>query len=305
VESGERRRYGGVVIANGHNWDPRWPNYPGKFSGEVLHSSQYKTPDVLAGKRVLVVGGGNSGYDIATESARYAPATFHSLRRRYPLLPRFFCGRPVDEGGEWMLRWRMPLWLRRLAIARVCRAAWLPNEPPATDHAFFETHPSINGRWPHDVSRGAIIAKPEIESLGGHEVRFVDGSPEAIDTIIYATGFNISFPFLDVAELNWQQGRPELFLNVFHAERDDLFVIGLIQPDSGQFGLVDCQSQLVAAYLRGLKRDRRQAARLQTIKRNSDGASTGIRYVDSPRHLLEVEHFGYRRNLEKWIRRLR
>jgi hypothetical protein len=203
-----------------------------------------------------------------------------------------------------MLRWRMPLWLRRLAIARVCRAAWEPNEPPATDHAFFETHPSINGRWPRDVARGTIVAKPEIRELAGGEVVFVDGSREAVDVIVYATGFNISFPFLDVGELHWQAGRPELFLNVFHPERDDLFVIGLIQPDSGQFGLVDCQSQLVAKYLKGLKCDRRPAVQLRVQKRNSRPASYGVRYVDSPRHLLEVEHFSYRRMLEKWIRRL-
>jgi cation diffusion facilitator CzcD-associated flavoprotein CzcO len=305
LEGGERRRYRGVVIANGHNWDPRWPNYPGEFAGEVLHSSQYKTPEVLAGKRVLVVGGGNSGYDLATESARHAAATFHSLRRGYALLPRFFRGRPVDEGGEWMLRWRMPLWLRRLAIARVCRSAWEPNEPPATDHAFFETHPSINGRWPRDVARGAIVAKPEIRELAGGEVVFVDGSRERVDLIVYATGFNISFPFLDVGELHWQSGRPELFLNVFHPERDDLFVIGLIQPDSGQFGLVDCQSQLVAKYLTGLKHDRRRVEPLTAAKRRTAPASNGIRYVGSPRHLVEVEHYSYRRTLERWIHRLK
>lgn len=305
LSSGERRRYRGVVIANGHNWDPRWPSYPGEFAGEVLHSSQYKTPELLTGKRVLVVGGGNSGYDLATESAQHAAATFHSLRRGYALLPRFFRGRPVDEGGEWMLRWRMPLWLRRLAIARVYRSAWEPLEPPATDHAFFETHPSINGRWPRDVARGAIVAKPDVRELAGREVVFTDGSREAVDFILYATGFNISFPFLDASQLNWRQGRPGLFLNVFHPERDDLFVIGLIQPDSGQFGLVDCQSKLVAAYLQGLKRGRRQATQLQTAKQKSGSISNGIRYVDSPRHLLEVEHFSYRRKLEKWIRRLR
>lgn len=305
LASGERRRYRGVVIANGHNWDPRWPSYPGDFAGEVLHSSQYKTPEVLAGKRVLVVGGGNSGYDLATESARYAAATYHSLRRGYALLPRFFRGRPVDEGGEWMLRWRLPLWLRRLAIARVCRAAWKPHEPPQVDHAFFETHPSINGRWPLDVARGAVAVKPDIRAFEGGEVIFEDGSRESIDLVIYATGFNISFPFLDVAELNWRRDRPELYLNIFHPERDDVFVVGLIQPDSGQFGLVDCQSQLIAAYLNGLKGQRPAAARLKSAKRNCSLTSNGIRYIDSPRHLLEVEHFSYRRTLERQIRQLR
>ncbi len=294
------------MIANGHNWDPRWPNYPGHFDGEVLHSSQYKTPDLLVGRRVLVVGGGNSGYDVATESARHADATFHSLRRGYPLLPRYFRGRPVDQGGEWMLRWRMPLWLRRLSIARVCRLAWQPQLPPAADHAFFETHPAINGRWPLDVRRGAIVAKPDVQELQGRDVLFADGSRETLDVIVYATGFNISFPFLDVETLNWRAGRPELYLNVFHPERDDLFVAGLIQPDSGQFGLVDCQARLIAAYLHGLKLNRRGAARLQEAKRkNGQHLANGIRYVDSPRHLLEVEHFSYRRQLARWTNRIR
>jgi hypothetical protein len=93
-----------------------------------------------------------------------------------------------------------------------------------------------------------------------------------------------------------------LFLNVFHPERDDLFVVGMIQPDSGQFGLVDCQSRLIAAYLSGLKRGRRGARRLQNAKRSKSATSNAIRYVDSARHLLEVEHFSYRRTLQKWIR---
>jgi cation diffusion facilitator CzcD-associated flavoprotein CzcO len=242
LESGERRRYRGLVIANGHNWDPRWPSFPGRFDGKVLHSSHYKTPDVLAGRRVLVVGGGNSGYDIASESARHASATFHSLRRRYQVLPRYFRGRPVDQGGEWMLGWRLPLWLRRLSIARVCWLAWQRQPPPPADHAFFETHPAINSRWPLDVGRGAIMVKPDVRELKDREIEFVDGSRETIDLIIYATGFRISFPFIDVEHLAWCDDRPNLFLNVFHPERDDLFVAGLIQPDSGQFGLVDCQA---------------------------------------------------------------
>ena len=306
LATGERRCYRGVVIANGHNWDPRWPNYPGEFVGEVLHASQYKTPDVLRGRRVLVVGGGNSAYDVAAESSRHAKATFHSLRRGYRILPRYFRGRPVDQGGEWMLRWRMPLWIRRLSIARVCRVAWQSYSTPIADHAFFETHPAINGRWPVDVDRGAIVMKPDVRELCGDEVRFSDGSRERVDLIIFATGYNISFPFIDADILNWHDGRPELYLNVFHPERDDLFVAGLIQPDSGQFGLVDRQAQLIAAYLRGLEQNRHSAIQLKKSKRKTRSKSThGIRYVDSPRHLLEVEHYSYRRALDGWIHRLK
>ena len=83
---------------------------------------------------------------------------------------------------------------------------------------------------------------------------FADGSEEPIDLIIYATGYNITFPFIAREHLNYQGDRPQLCFNVFHPERDDLFVAGLIQSDSGQFGLVDCQAQLIAAYVAGLAR---------------------------------------------------
>jgi hypothetical protein len=94
-----------------------------------------------------------------------------------------------------------------------------------------------------------------------------------------------------------------LYLNVFHPERDDLFVAGLIQPDSGQFGLVDYQAKLIAAYVRGT--DDRTAAAERFRREKRSGAARldgGIRYVSSPRHLVEVEHFTYRRLLQRKIK---
>jgi Flavin-binding monooxygenase-like len=308
LESGERRRYRGVVIANGHNWDPRWPSYPGQFAGEAIHSSQYKTPDLFAGKRVLIIGGGNSGFDIASECAQHAATAFHSLRRAYHILPRFYDGLPVDECGEWMLRWRLPLWFRRLAAARIARITWEQlgcRDLPRPDHALFATHPVINSRWPLDVTRGAIRVTPDVHELCGSAVRFADGSEEQIDLIVYATGYKISFPFLRAEDLPWRDGRPALCFNVFHPERDDLFVAGLIQSDSGQFGLVDCQAQLIAAYVAGLERRDRPALRFRDFKRRHTAPmGKRIRYIESPRHLVEVEHFSYRRTLERWIRTL-
>jgi cation diffusion facilitator CzcD-associated flavoprotein CzcO len=309
LAGGQQRRYGGLVIANGHNWDPRWPEYPGPFEGDVLHSAEYKVPEIARGRRVLVVGGGNSGFDIAVDVASQASAVFHSLRRRYHVLPRFYRGRPIDQCGEWMLRWRLPLWLRRMANLPPRRLGWSPDAAkavPRPDHRLFETHPVINSRWPYDVARGAILVRPDVRELCGEGVTFADGGRESIDLIIYATGYKLSFPFLDRAHLNWQGDRPNLHLNVFHPERDDLFVAGLIQPDSGQFGLVDYQAQLIADYVIGLRERRTGALRFQAEKRTKrprlDG---GVRYLPTPRHLVEVEHFSYRRQLQRAIRRLR
>ena len=308
LASGERRRYRGLVIANGHNWDPQWPNYPGAFDGDVLHSSEYKTPEVLAGRRVLVVGAGNSGCDIAVEAAQHAVATFQSTRRGYHYLPKFLLGKPIDLCGERLLRWRVPLWLRRRISGALARIAIGPPERyglPRPDHQLFETHPIINSQMLYYVGHGRIRPKPDVQQLAGDRVRFVDGTEEQIDLIVYATGFKISFPFIDSEQLNMRDGRPELFLNIFHPLRDDLFVIGLIQPDSGQWGLADCQAQLVARYIDGLDRGTAAAAEFRRRKgRERPDLGAGIRYLNSPRHWVEVEHFSYRNRLRKLIGQL-
>jgi hypothetical protein len=194
-----------------------------------------------------------------------------------------------------------------LGAARVRRLVWGTPEfaaVPKPDHKLFETHPVINSRWPYEVARGAIAVKPDVAELSADGVCFTDGTSEPFDVIICATGFMISFPFVDVSQLNWQAGRPDLFLNVFHPERDDLFVAGLIQPTGGQFGLVDYQAQLIAHYLVGLENGQRAARQLQSQKRHDRPELTdGARFVNTPRHLLEVDQCAYRRLLRQWIGR--
>lgn len=305
---GHQRRYRGLVIANGHNWDPRLPDYPGAFDGPVLHSSQYKTADVLRGRRVLVVGAGNSGCDIAVEAAQNAARTFHSLRRGYHFLPKFLAGKPVDQLGERLLRWRLPLAVRRAVVRTWMR--WLVGPPtryglPQPDHRLFETHPIINSQLPYYAGHGDIGIKPDVAELAGDRVRFVDGSEERVDVIIYATGFRISFPFLDQRHLDWRDGRPQLYLNIFHPQHESLFFCGLIQPDSGQFGLVNYQAQLIARFLAASQRGTLAARRFsRAMAAASQDLGAGIRYVRSPRHLLEVEHFSYRRRLQRSIAQL-
>lgn len=307
LATGEQRRYRGIVIANGHNWDPRFPDYPGEFSGEVLHSSQYKTPDVLRGKRVMVVGGGNSGCDLAVEASLHAERAYLSWRRGYHLLPKFFKGKPIDQCGEALLKLRLPLWVRRFGASLIIRWVLGPAELaglPTPDHRLFESHPIINSRLHGQVAHGDLQVKPDIAKLSGSKVEFVDGRAEEIDLIIYATGFRISFPFIDRQHLNWQNDRPNLFLNVFHPNRDDLFCAGLIQPDSGQWGLVDYQAQLIVRYLQALENKPSAARRFNRLKQSAVEVHGGVHYLDSPRHRLEVEHFSYRRKLRRLIAKL-
>lgn len=303
--NGEMRRYAGVIIANGHNWQPRFPEYPGTFTGQVLHSCQYKTADTLRDKRVLVVGAGNSGCDIAVEAAQNAAKTFHSVRRGYYYVPKYLFGTPADQVGELSLKLRVPLavrWAVNTFLLRMVAGTPQKFGLPKPDHKLFETHPIVNSQMLYYVGHGDITPKPDVEELRGERVRFTDGSEEPIELIIYATGFHMVFPFMDTALLNWKNNHPSLYLNVFHPEYDNLFVVGLIQPDSGQWGLEDIQAQMVARYLVALKRDQARAARLHEVKRRGqENYGGGVQYKESTRHYMEVEHFSYRRKMEKVI----
>jgi cation diffusion facilitator CzcD-associated flavoprotein CzcO len=305
---GQTRSYRGIIIANGHNYDPKYPDYPGHFDGLTLHSAHYKTPEVLRDKRVLVVGAGNSGCDIAVESAQNAARTYHSVRRGYYYVPKFLFGKPSDQVGEISLALHVPLSIRR-AINTFLLKMVLGNPQkfglPKPDHKLYETHPIVNSQMLYYVRHGEIFPKPDIQELCGDRVRFKDGSEEQIEVIVYATGFNIVFPFMDKKYVNWKNGRPHLYLNIFHPEHDNIFVAGLIQPDSGQWGLVDYQTQLIAKFIGALTDNPTQANKFRRLKAGPQpDLGHGIKYIEVTRHYVEVEHFSYRQRLKKLIKKM-
>ena len=146
----EVRRYENVVVANGHHWDPRWPepSFPGAetFPGDQLHAHYYKTPELFAGKRVLVLGIGNSACDIAVESSRTADETFLAMRRGAHIVPKFVFGVPTDHLTDSALA-RGPLKVQQLAMAALLRVAQgrvTDYGLPKPDHAVLHAHPTVS-----------------------------------------------------------------------------------------------------------------------------------------------------------------
>ncbi|MFM7205872.1 MAG: flavin-containing monooxygenase [Planctomycetaceae bacterium] len=306
TSAGPPRRYAGVVIASGHNHVPRWPAIAGAFSGTLLHAADYKSPTQpvpLAGRRVLVIGGGNSGCDIAVEAAAHAARTVHSTRRGYYVVPRMVFGRPADLRGERLLKMSAAPWLRRfIGLRMIDRTVGLPwrHGLPRPDHRLFESHPVINSDLLGLIDAGRIHPTGDVAAFAGHEVVFRDGTREPFDVVIAATGYHISHPFIDARLLGGDEAEdmPRLFMHLLHRHRDDIAVVGLIQPDSGQWGITDVQATVVARMALAGRSCPRAAAWLYRARQRPEPAPP-IRYIDSPRHSLEVEHFSYRRRLER------
>ncbi len=303
LADGTRETFSLLVIANGHHTVPRYPEYPGQFTGESIHSAAYRGPEIFPGKRALVIGGGNSGCDIVVEAAQFADRAWHSTRRGYWYMPKYLLGRPADQVADLMLALRIPLPLRRASAMLMHRI--LVGSPrrtglPKPDHRLFETHPVVNTLLPYYVGQGDIVPVPDIERFEGRQAVFTDGRIAEVDLVIFATGYRLELPFLEHRHLQWENGRPALYLNVFHPVYDTLFVAGLIQPDSGQFGLVHWQMAAAAGFARAAFEGRPAAHRLRRRKQDPNAdLRTRIRYKDSPRHALEVEHWSYRRRLRR------
>lgn len=242
LTSGEVHEYAGVIVANGHHWAQRWPTYPGEFAGHQMHSKEYTRGAQLEGQRVLVVGGGNSACDIAVEAARVGAAAHISMRRGYWFLPKTLFGVPTVE----IMKPWMPISAQRLLLKGLLRVVVGRYEDyglPHPDHRIFERHPTVNSELLYNLRHGRIAPHPDIERFEGHRVHFVDGSHVDVDTIVYATGYHLRFPFLADGIVEWNDGIPDLLNGVVPRRHRNLYVFGIGQPRYGAGPLISAGAE--------------------------------------------------------------
>ncbi len=299
TDDGEARRYAAVLVANGHHWDPRWPDFPGDFSGEQAHAHSYTNWEGYEGKRVLVLGIGNSACDIACETSRVSDMTFIAMRRGAYVIPKYLKGRPTDElGGD--LTSRLPLKVQRAMYEQLLKTAQGEMEDyglPKPDHKILEAHPTVSAELLQRIGHGRVKPKPNIERLEGDHVRFVDGSREQIDRIVYCTGYKITFPFFSPDLLDAPNNRLPLYRRVVHPRHERLYFIGLLQPLGAIMPLAEAQSEWVADLLEG-RVGLPPAAEMDAVIAREDERMRK-RYVASPRHTIQVDFFPYLRTLHR------
>ncbi len=302
------RIYAGLVVANGHHWQPNMPRHPGHFEGEVLHSHDVKSKEQLKGKRVLVVGCGNSAVDILSDATLDGAKAVHSMRRSSYFFPKVLFGKPTDVIIDFTSRLPLPRSLMYRLYRLGMRALIGRHERyglPAPDHGLFEAHPTAGTVYLDHLVHGRIVPKPDIDRLEGDRVRFVDGSAEEVDLIVYATGYRVSFPFMSERHILNEDGTSKLSIHTFDRDRDDLFVVGLFDPaEGGVWQIADYQAQLIASFVVALAKDPRRASWFRALKASAKpDIGHGIRYRDTPWHKFEIQHYRFRRYMGRLLGR--
>ena len=251
----EPRCFDGVVVAAGHYWDPNIPKLPGLFDGSVIHARDYRTPERFANRSVLVVGGGQSALDIAAELSGPARRALLSANAVHHLLPRHVRGRPYDSRGtSGALTLPLPL-LRLIATAALRASGDAPDrgELPPPRHPLFKTRPPIivSPAVQVAIRERAFETRPAIRRLAGERVIFSDGTAERVDAIVVATGYRITFPFLDPSLGRGKGWEFPLYRRILSPRAENLAFIGVLEPGPGLFEIVQRQAVWLAEVLAG------------------------------------------------------
>jgi dimethylaniline monooxygenase (N-oxide forming) len=305
---GKTTEYASVIVANGHHWNPRYPEpgFPGQFTGQTLHAHHYRTPEILDNKSIVILGIGNSAVDIACEAARLHTCKQVTIATRSGayIIPNYIFSMPLDKLAS-PLTAKLPMALQRLLLKTAlffARGRQSDFGVPVPKRPILKEHPTISQDLLNLSGRGLIKFKPNIKSFEGKKIIFEDGTSQETDLLIYATGYKISFPFLKEQAFKVEEtNQLDLYKRVVKPDVKGLYFLALVQPLGAIMPLAEVQSKYIAKLIIG-------KLQLPTIEeQNNDIARekqrVNKRYSNSPRHTIQVDFHEYKFAIEKELKK--
>lgn len=293
-----------LITATGTFSKPLWPKIPGRFDGQLSHSAQYKQASLFAGKRVLIVGAGNSACDIAVDAVHHAASVDWSLRRGVHFVPKFIMGKPADTLGGAL---KLPAALKQKLDGLLLK--FLIGDPsqlglPKPDHRLYESHPVVNSLVLHHVGHGDIRVRRAPSRFDGSTVHFADGEQAEYDLVLMATGFTLDFGFLPRETFAWNGDCPQLYLNTFHPSANDIFVLGMVEATGIGWEGRARQAMLVAAAIEARVQQRPGVAGFDAARAAGANLSGGFKYLPLQRMAFYVHRDTFLKVVERHIRQL-
>ncbi|KAI5090470.1 flavin-containing monooxygenase 5-like [Silurus meridionalis] len=299
----EKHVFDAVLVCTGHHCHPHLPlkDFPGidTFKGKYFHSRDYKTPDEWRSKRVVVIGIGNSGGDIAVELSRVTKQVFLSTRRGSWILNRVgnngIPGDMVFNRAFRMAQSVLPFgFLCNLGEKKLNNRFNHALYGLRPKHRLLSQHPMLNDELPNRLISGTIKVKPNVCEFRGSSVIFEDGTIEdEIDLVVFATGYTFSYPFLQSHVISVTENKTRLYKYVFPPglEKPTLAIIGLVQPLGAIMPISEMQARWATRVFKGVTKLPSKSSMLKDIKKKED--SMAKRYVSSQRHTIQVDYLPY------------
>lgn len=249
-----------VVLASGRFRKPSYPPGLDGFAGETLHAFDYPGHEHFADRRTLVYGNGVSGLEIAADAARAAPVVSAFRKPRY-VIEKNVDG--VSSDWQWYTmagalerRCLPPDEVARRMRERILRVAGNPADfgAPEPDPDVRVAGVSLCQGYLGLIADGRVVPRPGIESIAGREVTFTDGSVEAVDAIVVATGYELDLPYLDpelAGMLDTGGPAPALYGQTLHPALPTLGVVGQFLLQGPFFPLLELQARWIAGLWSG------------------------------------------------------
>ncbi|KAJ3203124.1 Cyclopentanone 1,2-monooxygenase (CPMO) [Dinochytrium kinnereticum] len=318
-----------VIVATGHHWKPRLPEFNGmeKFRGGMMHSHSYRVPYPYKDSRVLIIGVGNSGMDLAAELSYHARQVIMSTRSGTWVLPRFtLFGLPTDHLSSRAAS-ALPRSVLNFATETLMRLqnGNLEKFGLKPGHNLLDAHPTINSEVLDRIGAGKIIVRPNISKfVSGHKVEFEDGTVEDIDHVVYCTGYRIEHPFLDSRAILGQDvsspppspardvspapsssstspgstNRVRLYKNVFPLNHKNIAFIGLVQPTGAIMPVAEMQARWVSRIFGGVGAP---LPPVDEMTKSVEKAMNDLTFVARDRHTVQVDYVNYMDELAEAI----
>ncbi|XP_047443385.1 flavin-containing monooxygenase 5-like [Mugil cephalus] len=307
----ETHVFDAVIVCSGHFTQPHLPltDFTGieSFEGRYFHSWEYRSAEGLEGKRVVVIGIGNSGGDIAVDISRVADKVYLSTRSGAWVVGRIGPGGlPGDVVGtsrrDMMIKNLFPLRITRMVENKLNEAFDHKLYGLKPKHGFFAQIPVVNDDLPARIISGRVQVKPNVKEFCGSSVVFVDGSVvEKVDVVVFATGYNYSFPFLP-SQLQDKSGyRLRLYKHVFPPSltRPTLAVVGFIHALGAINPLAEMQARWATRVFKGLRSLPAEETMMKEIEK--DTATMHQNFACSERNPLQVDNTTYMDSLAKEV----
>lgn len=296
TESGARDQFDAVVVANGHQSVPLHADeLKTRFQGEYVHSHDYREAEPFVGKRVCVVGMGNSAVDIATDLCVRAARTVVVARSGVMILPKTIFGIPITDIVAKLYR----PWLPASLPGRVAKAITHVVHGDMRKYGFKplekRNHATSGALICHHIAYNRITVKQGIDSVEGKSLRFSDGTVEEFDALVAATGYRISFPFLPPDIVEVKNNGVALYKRIASPAWPGLYFIGLINTNTALPNIFEQQARWIREFALGRARLPTQQEMVADIEARDRWVATTYRHT--PRHSIETEFYPYFKEL--------